>query len=90
MKAINTEFNTIETIANSNYSNKSQSYKMACDIFCIQADEFLDNECFMSSKSAKEVYNMMSFVNDADCEYSIYRAALLVEGWLAKSYNNAE
>lgn len=87
---MNLEFNTIETIANSNISNKSAAYLAACNVFEEEASEYLNNESIVSRKSAEEVSSNYAKAQSADCEYSVYRACLAAEKWLEKAWNNAE
>ena len=88
---MNTNFNTIATIADDKtIENKSAAYLSACDQFEAQASKFATNENFVSRMSAKEVSLAYAKAKNADCEYAVYAAAMLAEGWLSKAWNNAD
>jgi hypothetical protein len=90
---INTNFNTIATIADSSFTSsmqKRQAYLNACDEFEKQASDYAHNESFMSRKSAEEVSFSYNIAKGCECEYSLYRAALACEVWLSKAWNNAD
>lgn len=86
---MNTSFNTIETIMNT-ADNRSAAYLSACADFKTQAVQFSTNESFICRKYAEEVHRAVAKANNADCEYAIYAAAHMAEGWLAKAWNNAD
>ena len=87
---MNTNFNTIEKIQEGNSQNKYADYLAACSQFEIEASQFKNNENFVSRKSAQEVTRAFISAQNADCEYSVYAAAFLAEGWLSKAWNNAD
>jgi len=90
---MNTNFNTIATIADSTFDNsieKRQAYLDACEQFEIQASEYSNNESFMCRMSAEEVSLAYEVAKGCQCEYSLYRAALACEVWLSKAWNNAD
>jgi len=90
---MNTNFNTIATIADSTFESsiqKRQAYLDACDQFEIQASAYCNNESFVSRKSAEEVSLAYEVAKGCECEYSLYRAALACEAWLSKAWNNAD
>lgn len=88
---MNTEFNTIEKISNdATITNKSVAYLEACNQFEIEASKFANNKNFVSRKSAEEVSLNLEKAKNADCEFAIYKAASLCEGWLSKAWNNAD
>jgi hypothetical protein len=89
--AINTKFDTIETIRlNKEIKNTGAAMIEACEQFLIQSRQFLDNENYTSKMSAIEVSLAFNKVMTADCGYSIYTAAHACECWLSKSWNNAD
>jgi hypothetical protein len=90
---MNTNFNTIATIADSTFEStmqKRQAYLDACEQFEIQASGYSNNESFMCRKSAEEVSLSFEVAKGCQCEYSLYRAALACEVWLSKAWNNAD
>lgn len=88
---MNTTFNTIETIrTNNSIINKSASYLEACNQFEIQSTQFVNNENYVSRKSAEEVSLAFHKLKSATCEYTTYIAANHCEKWLEKAWNNAD
>jgi hypothetical protein len=84
--AINSNFNTIETICNTPNANKTAAYLAACDMFELQASQFINTKSFMCRMSSQEVSNAYAKAKLATCEYSTYVAAIACEVWLSKAF----